>query len=45
VIESQWNLLQERVEASEDFTELVRFHQELQSRLLEMMINTLLGCH
>lgn len=28
VIESQWNLLQERVEASKDFTELTRFHQE-----------------
>lgn len=34
VIESQWNLLQERVEASEDFTELVRFHQEYLSALI-----------
>ncbi len=28
VIESQWKLLQERLEASKDFTELARFHQE-----------------
>nr|DAD38097.1 TPA_asm: hypothetical protein HUJ06_008738 [Nelumbo nucifera] len=28
VIESQWNLLQERVHDSHDFTELVGFHQE-----------------
>eukprot|EP01018_Ginkgo_biloba_P006220 Gb_14684 [translate_table: standard] len=34
VIESQWNLLQERVEASEDFTELARFHQEYLSALI-----------
>lgn len=34
VIESQWNLLQERVEASKDFTELVRFHQEYLSALI-----------
>ncbi|BBN17581.1 gamma-tubulin complex component 4 [Marchantia polymorpha subsp. ruderalis] len=34
VIESQWNLLQERVEASKDFTELARFHQEYLSALI-----------
>eukprot|EP00250_Pteridium_aquilinum_P022274 c25338_g1_i2 orf=77-2320(+) len=34
VIESQWNLLQERVQASKDFTELVRFHQEYVSALI-----------
>ncbi len=28
MIESQWKLLQERLEASKDFTELARFHQE-----------------
>ncbi|KAH6555105.1 hypothetical protein KP509_1Z281100 [Ceratopteris richardii] len=34
VIESQWNLLQERVQASKDFTELVKFHQEYLSALI-----------
>ncbi|EFJ37238.1 hypothetical protein SELMODRAFT_77770 [Selaginella moellendorffii] len=34
VIESQWNLLQERVQASKDFTELARFHQEYLSALI-----------
>lgn len=34
VIESQWNLLQERVEASKDFTELARFHQEYLAALI-----------
>ncbi|KAI5078166.1 hypothetical protein GOP47_0007990, partial [Adiantum capillus-veneris] len=34
VIESQWNLLQERVQASKDFTELVRFHQEYLTALI-----------
>ncbi|KAL2612318.1 hypothetical protein R1flu_024010 [Riccia fluitans] len=34
VIESQWTLLQERVEASKDFTELARFHQEYLSALI-----------
>ncbi|ERN00256.1 gamma-tubulin complex component 4 isoform X2 [Amborella trichopoda] len=34
VIESQWNLLQERVQASHDFTELVGFHQEYLSALI-----------
>eukprot|EP00249_Psilotum_nudum_P007651 c20720_g1_i2 orf=155-2389(-) len=34
VIESQWNLLDERVDASKDFTELVRFHQEYLSALI-----------
>ncbi|MCO5567124.1 hypothetical protein L7F22_020810 [Adiantum nelumboides] len=34
VIESQWNLLQKRVQASKDFTELVRFHQEYLAALI-----------
>ncbi|KAH9325464.1 hypothetical protein KI387_005642, partial [Taxus chinensis] len=34
VIESQWNLLQERVEASKDFTELAKYHQEYLSALI-----------
>lgn len=28
VIESQWNILQARIQDSHDFTELVSFHQE-----------------
>ncbi|KAH8958639.1 hypothetical protein BDL97_06G035800 [Sphagnum fallax] len=34
VIESQWKLLQERLEASKDFTELARFHQEYLAALI-----------
>ncbi|XP_057828040.2 gamma-tubulin complex component 4 [Cryptomeria japonica] len=34
VIESQWNLLQERVETSKDFTELTKYHQEYLSALI-----------
>ncbi|GBG60579.1 hypothetical protein CBR_g8601 [Chara braunii] len=34
VIESQSKLLQERIEASKDFTELTRFHQEYLSALI-----------
>ncbi|KAJ7518689.1 hypothetical protein O6H91_20G003500 [Diphasiastrum complanatum] len=34
VIESQWNLLQERIQGSKDFTELARFHQEYLSALI-----------
>ncbi|KAF8392581.1 hypothetical protein HHK36_022926 [Tetracentron sinense] len=34
VIESQWNVLQSRVQDSHDFTELVGFHQEYLSALI-----------
>ncbi|KAL5991595.1 Gamma-tubulin complex component 4 [Asimina triloba] len=34
VIESQWNVLQSRVQDSQDFTELVGFHQEYLSALI-----------
>ncbi|KAJ8749569.1 hypothetical protein K2173_026218 [Erythroxylum novogranatense] len=34
VIESQWNLLQERIQNSHDFTELVGFHHEYLSALI-----------
>ncbi|OVA12707.1 Spc97/Spc98 [Macleaya cordata] len=34
VIESQWNVLQARVQDSDDFTELVGFHQEYLSALI-----------
>ncbi|XXG84257.1 hypothetical protein AAC387_Pa10g1809 [Persea americana] len=34
VIESQWNILQARVQDSHDFTELVGFHQEYLSALI-----------
>lgn len=34
VIESQWNLLQARIQESHDFTELVGFHQEYLSALI-----------
>ncbi|CAL0300253.1 unnamed protein product [Lupinus luteus] len=34
VIESQWNILQTRIEESHDFTELVGFHQEYLSALI-----------
>lgn len=42
MIESQWNLLQERVEASKDFTELARFHQEYEKFSLHKI--TILLC-
>uniref|UniRef100_A0A7N0TTA7 Gamma-tubulin complex component n=1 Tax=Kalanchoe fedtschenkoi TaxID=63787 RepID=A0A7N0TTA7_KALFE len=34
VIESQWNVLQARIQESHDFTELVEFHQEYLSALI-----------
>lgn len=34
VIESQWNILQARIQDSHDFTELVSFHQEYLSALI-----------
>ncbi|XP_022934806.1 gamma-tubulin complex component 4 homolog [Cucurbita moschata] len=34
VIESQWNILQDRIQDSHDFTELVGFHQEYLSALI-----------
>ncbi|KAL8149077.1 gamma-tubulin complex component 4 homolog isoform X2 [Apium graveolens] len=34
VIESQWNILQARIQDSHDFTELVTFHQEYLSALI-----------
>ncbi|CAM8980751.1 unnamed protein product [Rhodiola kirilowii] len=34
VIESQWNVLQARIQESRDFTELVEFHQEYLSALI-----------